>query len=620
MLKLHRLLVEATTADGRYGADIAFEDGLNVVRADNSAGKSTCLQGAMYALGLEPMLGPRHEIPLPHAMTDSLDGLGGQQLAVIESKVVVEASNRAGEFLTFERFVKREGVDHRLVFVRRGQALSEPGAMQPAEEFFARGPGSATREAGLGRLLADFIGWELPTFTVPDASETRLYLESVFPLLYVEQKRGWGGIHRYVPPYAQIGNVRQRAFEFLMKLDVLETMRRRTELQRLQQELRRAWSSTLVELQGTLGGTGFLADGFPGEPVATWPPAVLPQLATPTPSGEWESVGQARVRLRARLDELDRPAPAAGEVASDVEQELQALDESLHVVSERVEALEAQLELEREQSLTMMRRIDILRADELRYQDALTIQRYGGTTLVERLGRDCPTCGQHLPSVLNPNQLPDPMPLQENLDHLREQRRVFQALRAESDRLVAVREREREALYGDMRRIQRQIRSARATLVAPEDAPAEAVIRDRIEVGNQLESLDRAEHAFDLAFARFSDLTGRWAEVVSALRALPDDAMSTGDHEKISALRQSFVDQLEVYGFSSVRPTDLEISRETYQPSLKESISASTSPPATGSGLSGRICSGWSRLLAITTRTIRGSSCSMSQASRARTL
>src|SRR5437762_1548290 len=117
MLKLNRLLLEVMTSDGRYGADISFADGLNVIRADNSAGKSTCLQGAMYALGLEPMLGPRHEIPLPHAMTDWLDGEGGQRLNVIESKVVLEATNREGRTATFERFAKRVGLDHRLVFV-----------------------------------------------------------------------------------------------------------------------------------------------------------------------------------------------------------------------------------------------------------------------------------------------------------------------------------------------------------------------------------------------------------------------------------------------------------------------------------------------------------------------
>ena len=43
---------------GLYGTDIAFAPGLNVIRAPNTSGKSTCIQAIIYALGLEGMLGP----------------------------------------------------------------------------------------------------------------------------------------------------------------------------------------------------------------------------------------------------------------------------------------------------------------------------------------------------------------------------------------------------------------------------------------------------------------------------------------------------------------------------------------------------------------------------------
>jgi hypothetical protein len=517
MLKLNRLLLEVITSDGRYGADISFADGLNVIRADNSAGKSTCLQGAMYALGLEPMLGPRHEIPLPHAMTDWLDGSGGQRLNVVESKVVLEATNREGGTATFERFAKREGLDHRLVFVRDGHALSDPGGASVAREFFARGPGSATHEHGLGRFLMEFIGWRLPTFAGQDEMETRLYLESVFPLLFVEQKRGWGGIHRFVPPYAQVVGVRQRAFEFLLRLDVLDAMQRRMELQRRQQALRRQWQKVVAELKTVLRSSGVLADALPEEPLASWPPAVEPRLVVASGAGEWQSVFDVRQALRTRLEELQRPLPTAGEAAPEVEAELRQLEERLTEASRLVEELEAQIELEREQSETMQRRVKSISADELRYRDALTIQRYGGSAIVEQITGDCPTCGQDLPEVLNPEQLPQPMPLGENLEYLREQRSVFEGLVSESSRLIEARLSEREALYENIRRVQRQIRSSRSTLVAPEDAPAEAFLRERLDISNRLDALDGAEHAYELASGRLEAIANEWAATVAGL-------------------------------------------------------------------------------------------------------
>ncbi len=70
--KLRRLRLRALTERGWYGVELGFTDGLNVLWADNTMGKSTCLQGMIYVLGLERMLSPRREIPLPHAMTSHL--------------------------------------------------------------------------------------------------------------------------------------------------------------------------------------------------------------------------------------------------------------------------------------------------------------------------------------------------------------------------------------------------------------------------------------------------------------------------------------------------------------------------------------------------------------------
>ena len=50
-LRLRHLRLRAETSSGPFGADIPFSTGLNVLWADNTKGKSTCLQGLLYALG-----------------------------------------------------------------------------------------------------------------------------------------------------------------------------------------------------------------------------------------------------------------------------------------------------------------------------------------------------------------------------------------------------------------------------------------------------------------------------------------------------------------------------------------------------------------------------------------
>jgi hypothetical protein len=48
-LRLRHLRLRAETEVGTFGADLPFTSGLNVIWADNTKGKSTCLQGILYA-------------------------------------------------------------------------------------------------------------------------------------------------------------------------------------------------------------------------------------------------------------------------------------------------------------------------------------------------------------------------------------------------------------------------------------------------------------------------------------------------------------------------------------------------------------------------------------------
>lgn len=121
-MKINALRLVARTAHGEVGRDIHFAEGLNLLRADNSSGKSTALQGIIYALGLEGMLSPSQRIPLPHAMTDNVS-VGGADGRVIESFVELEFANADGAVITASRSVVHPSKDKRLVTVSDGPKL-----------------------------------------------------------------------------------------------------------------------------------------------------------------------------------------------------------------------------------------------------------------------------------------------------------------------------------------------------------------------------------------------------------------------------------------------------------------------------------------------------------------
>jgi hypothetical protein len=99
--RIRRLRIQIITERGTAGADFAFPDGLIVLQSVNTVGKSSVLNAILYALGLEGMLGPSHDVPLPHAFTDWIE-LEGENYPVLECRVLLEIEGAVSQPLTVE--------------------------------------------------------------------------------------------------------------------------------------------------------------------------------------------------------------------------------------------------------------------------------------------------------------------------------------------------------------------------------------------------------------------------------------------------------------------------------------------------------------------------------------
>src|SRR5262249_16654451 len=149
----------------------------------------------VYALGLEGMLSASHVAPLPHAMTDVIADEHRVEHAVTRSTVMLELENGAGDVVTLRRSVKSPTTDSRLITVYPGPGLTrrmpEPTT---ARDYFVKMEGAYERENGFPRFLAEFVGWQLPVVTRYNGSQCPLYMDTIFPLLLIEQKHGWSGV------------------------------------------------------------------------------------------------------------------------------------------------------------------------------------------------------------------------------------------------------------------------------------------------------------------------------------------------------------------------------------------------------------------------------------------
>src|SRR5690242_12389347 len=94
MMQLVDVRLDVTTSVDQLSYSAEFTDGLNIINAPTTWGKSTLLQGIIYALGLEGMFSASRRAPLGEAMMHVVDGPHGRG-AVVESSVTVTVRNGA---------------------------------------------------------------------------------------------------------------------------------------------------------------------------------------------------------------------------------------------------------------------------------------------------------------------------------------------------------------------------------------------------------------------------------------------------------------------------------------------------------------------------------------------
>ncbi|MFG1379347.1 hypothetical protein [Xanthobacter autotrophicus] len=564
-LRIRRLRLRAVTTDGVYGADVPFTSGLTVLWADNTKGKSTCMQGMLYALGLERMLSPRREIPLPHAMTSYLNTDEEKRVEVLESRVSLEIANGDEQVITVNRAVKAS-TDTRLITVEFGPALSDGTTDLKRQNFFVLDPGAAQREDGFHHFLEGFLGWRLPQVRRYEAPETKLYLETVFPLFWVEQKFGWTAIPAAIPTYMRIREVHKRAVEFIVDLDVHKLEMERERLAERIAANAKEWSGTRQELERFVARGGGRIAALSESPLAE--PASLSNAHVQLAEGtEWIPLNGVVSRLReiiASLSSSDIPVveDKSEETAQKLQKFTQLVDE-LNAERIRLHSVQ-QLKLADMQSL--QRRIAVLDDDLLKNIDVQRLQRYSGVTLALTPDR-CPTCEQALvDTLLSQEALSAVMPVSDNIEYIRSQKKMFEDILARERSDENERRDQLSAVGRRLKDYYAQIRLLRSELVAPGSNPSATVIEERVRAEARMRDLEALQAIFDDAIDRLRGLQEVYVTLLQERARIPTEKLSERDQDKLNLLTAFVQNRARDFGFSTFSPAELSISEDTYRP------------------------------------------------------
>jgi len=564
-LRIRQLHLRVQTGEGLFGTRIAFGNGLVLLQAENTMGKSTCVQAIIYALGLEKMLGPSNAIPLPHVMTSYLED-GQRELPVLESEVLLEIENHKCEFLTIQRTVVG-GRDPRLVSTWEGAQLTEPAGSFVQRDYYVRDVGSAVNEAGFLRKLADFIGWELPTVRRFNGNECPLYLEAICPLFLVEQKHGWAGIQANLPTYFAIREMAKRCVEFVLNLDAARFIEERQRLEQEESELKNRWKNLSNVAVANLKPVNGRLVGLPEQPSAQWPLSTTPSIEV-FRNGEWISFEGALASDKGELTRLElAPVETAGEASVAARSQLEGAQHTLAQCELIAGELLDELQWEQLQQASTESRLVALREDRRRNKDALKLKAFGsdaGWRIIEHV---CPTCQQHLADTLLPQgPIENPMSVEENITFIENQIGTFEHLRENAALLIGRKEAELATFRSEMEGLRVQIRSLRQTLLAPSSTPAIEAVRIRIAIETRIRTAERVIADFSETMESFAEVAIAWRRVLEKKQNLPADGFSVSDKSKLARLQTLFREQLKEFQFSSLNVDTLDISPDTYRP------------------------------------------------------
>jgi hypothetical protein len=573
-MKIEQLSIRTKTNDGMYGVDIPFKSGLNIIHAENTHGKSTCIQSIIFALGLEGCLGPSRKVPLKTALTSQLRKSNGGMASIFESNIYLQINNGI-DTITLMRSSKLEKKDLISVFhgVNTVKAISGEAK---SSDYFLRLEGSATRERGFHFFLSEFLGIVQPKVLKFDGSETLLYLESIFSINYVEQTRGWGGILNIIPTYLGIKDLSARIIEYTLNLDVQDTVKKRQELNNKKKDSERIWNIALDNLIALAKSTsGFVSVELDEK--------ITNKTQVSNNSYLYYQTGDEKNSYRDQIERLNSELLLlkARKINNNIDEkkvarlqnELKSSSDLLLEQERAVALLISDLDLSQKYTNSIEIRIHGVNDSLRKYRDLQRLESIGSEEEFNISSDHCPACHTELDDSLLSHELHESskiLGLESNIKYLEKQRDTFDSILKGERRNTASKEIRFEMAKRNISLTRTLIREIKSSLIDEKSTPSRSDIKRELLTEYEIESLTEALSTEEELKRKLEESLRQWKLANSSLQAMPQNGFSTEDWKKINSLRQSFILYLKDFGYSSNDLDDFQISKQSYKPTLND--------------------------------------------------
>ncbi|MCU6711481.1 hypothetical protein M6D81_22550 [Paenibacillus sp. J5C_2022] len=563
-LIIDALKLNVLTDNGSFETFSTFTKGLNIVRAKNSTGKSSLMNAILYALGIEELLGGINGKTMKPVLREELT-YQGSKFKVLESNVELQISNSKNESITIRRWIISTAREERLIEVEFGPSLTS-STVFIKQDFYVHLGGSAQNEAGFHSFLVKFLEWELPFVPSFEGKERLLYIQTLFPLFFIEQLKGWSTFYAQPSTNYGIRELSTRAIEFILGLDVLQNSKQKEELRIEKALISQEWSNLINAIKEKANSIEGTVVGLPDKP----------ELLSSYEIFVYDK-NQDLINLDEKISDSIREFNKRSNVVrsvKDVEDEhekrIDGIEEKVLVLQSEANSVRQEINSSIINQNSLEENMRQLQQDLKSNQDAKRLFDLGSDKNLYVAQGICPTCNQNIHETLLPQDIQfQPMSIEENIKFIKDQLSTLKFALSQSQNVIDSKNRRLRAITVALEEERKRLRSLKLELREDPRMVSNLDVEETINLKWKVKELQEAKNDFDELDNKLDFLKEQWEQYLKKVSKIPDEFFSKLDKEKLEVFESKFRAYLKDFGYSSTPLEDIEISLDKYTPLVR---------------------------------------------------
>ena len=568
MLKINNIKIEVNTNNGLYGTFHTFNSGLNIIRGNNTSGKSSLFQAIVYALGFEELIGGRFEKTMQSVLKDQVEYPKNSFHSVLQSFILLEIENTKGEIITLRRFVQNPNRKSQLIDVYSGSILIY-NELESRPMYVHDKGGASDENYGFHMYLEEFLNWELPKVLTNKGELRKIYIQQIASSFIIEQKSGWSDFFATMPIYG-LNNKEARVIEFILDMDVYDNKMKKQELGISKRILENDWVNLYKRFERFTEKGGGKLTGLTQTPMII---NNLEEINILISKDENDfSISNYLDLMIKEFDELDEVvALSVKEKISDNEIQITEKEERLNQINFDVEMISSELTFDKQKLSNFSYQLESLNEDLRKNKGALKVQKMGAEIDLKVAENVCPTCNQEINDSLLPLSVKQvPMRLDDNINFLSAQIKMLEVNIESLELKITEKDKNLRRLREIQNNLRSDIRELKRELISDERLPSIIDIEKRLNLEKRIQFYSKYLEDFSELKEELYILSENWKKILEKQEKLKNNIFSANDLDKIENLTRNFKLLLSKFNYSSKTINDLAISKENYLPLAKK--------------------------------------------------